>query len=512
MEDGGSLKWTGDLVGDQIPDYAIFSHTWGSRWQELAFNDLKNLDEGKNVDAIAKDGYRKILFCAQQAQKDGLKYFWVDTCCIDKSNSIELQVAINSMFRWYQNAKKCYVYLSDVERNTIDVNDVSALKKSRWFTRGWTLQELLAPKSVGFYSKEGDWLGDKQSLKHIIYEITNIPIDALSGTPLIEFSVDERLSWAELRQTTYEEDQVYCLLGIFGIYMPVVYGEGASNAMRRLKSTIRDSLEDDKLAKRLGWIAAPDPSTNHRRAIKHWQNDTGLWLLQGDHFARWKVSPASNLWLYGLPGCGKTVLSAAIVQHLLQHCYGSPDMVIVYFYFDFRDVQKQDAECMLRSLLSQLLQHLTTMPDILDTLFLSFENGQQRPSVPALLEVTRETMLQFTHVYVVLDALDECAYRPELMNMLEIVAGWELKNLHLLMTSRKEQDIRSSLAIFVYEGDAVCFESNVIDRDIQQYVQERLSNDKSLSKWKKDAAIMQEIEAALMRGACGMYLRPPKLR
>jgi hypothetical protein len=233
------LRWTKDYIGtEKIPDYAILSHTWGE--QEVIFDDLKSLGSVKNIGAKSKAGWDKIRFCAKQAKRDGLDYFWVDTCCIDKANNTELSEAINSMFRWYQNAKRCYVYLPDVTSNTPDEDGESsrrwkpAFRKSRWFTRGWTLQELLAPKSVEFFSGEGERLGDKKTLEYTIHEITKIPIEALQGSSLSSFSVDERFSWARNRQTKREEDEAYCLLGIFGIYLPLIYGEQRLSAIKRL--------------------------------------------------------------------------------------------------------------------------------------------------------------------------------------------------------------------------------------------------------------------------------------
>ena len=238
----GRLEWTDDLIGDKISPYAILSHTWGG--QEATFKDLRHYSNIEEVDAKFKEGYQKIFFCAQQAKRDGLEYFWVDTCCIDKTNSQELQEAINSMFGWYQNAKRCYVYLSDVEYKSSDADSEScrrwkpAFRKSRWFTRGWTLQELLAPASVAFYSKEGERLGDKQTLKDTVHEITGIPVEALEERPISEFGVAERFSWAANRQTTREEDEAYCLLGIFGINLPLIYGEQRLRAMKRLLNEI----------------------------------------------------------------------------------------------------------------------------------------------------------------------------------------------------------------------------------------------------------------------------------
>jgi hypothetical protein len=234
----GEFSLTDDL-GDHVSRYAILSHTWGVDTEEVTFRDLID-GTGKS-----KAGYGKIRFCAQRAKRDGLQYFWVDTCCIDKSNSTELAEAINSMFRWYRNAAKCYVYLSDVSITKRKAsNQLSeftwepAFRASRWFTRGWTLQELIAPGSVEFFSQEGKRLGDKRALERQVHEITGIAISALQGAPLSQFGVDERLLWIENRQTTRKEDKAYSLLGIFDVYMPLIYGEGEDHALIRLREEI----------------------------------------------------------------------------------------------------------------------------------------------------------------------------------------------------------------------------------------------------------------------------------
>jgi hypothetical protein len=192
----------------------------------------------------SKTGYNKIRFCGEQAKRDGLQYFWVDTCCIDKSSSAELQEAINSMFRWYRDAAKCYVYLADVSAHVADASGssnqpwVSAFRKSRWFTRGCTLQELIVPSSVEFFSGEGAELGSRNSLERHIHEVTGIPVKALRGHNLPDFSVHERMIWAEKRNTTRQEDKAYSLLGIFNVHMPLIYGEGREGAFRRLREEI----------------------------------------------------------------------------------------------------------------------------------------------------------------------------------------------------------------------------------------------------------------------------------
>jgi hypothetical protein len=508
----GSLGWTEDLLDAQVPPYAILSHTWGE--QEVTYKDLQIYEDAGAFAEHLKEGSRKIEFCAEQANRDGLSHFWIDTCMIDKSNSQELQEAINSMFRWYQKAEKCYVYLADVEHSVLDAEGESAFRGSRWFTRGWTLQELLAPKSVEFFSNGGINLGTKESLKHIVHEITNIPVQALSGNDLSEFSVNDRFSWAQKRSTTRGEDKSYCLLGIFGVYLPLIYGEGDESALYRLREVVdskshsgRVQQQEEELRKNiLKWLSAPDPSTNYHKAQKVRQAETGLWLLHHARFLAWKSSAASRLWLHGIPGSGKTILNSNIVENLLQHCENGASMVTVYFYFDFNDTRKQDPELMLRSLLSQLLQASSKVPESIGNLFLGCGDGQQQPPLHSLLQVTSQVMQHFTHVYIVLDALDECTKRQDLMDMLETVAAWQHTNMHLLMTSRKERDIESSLESYIGGEDSISLHNDIVDEDIHRYILQRLSEDRTLAKWNKDAVVRQEIETTLMQGARGMYV------
>jgi hypothetical protein len=237
LNNNGEVSLTKSLTRD-IPPYAILSHTWGEDDEEVTFQDLTQ-GVGKG-----KAGYGKIRFCGNQAARDGLQFFWIDTCCINKSDANELSEALNSMFRWYRDAAQCYAYLSDVSASGSAWE--SAFRKSRWFTRGWTLQELLAPRLVTFFTAEGKRLGDKNSLGKQVREITGIPIDALQGTPLSSFSVPVRISWAKKRETKREEDKAYSLMGIFGIHMSPIYGEGEVEAFERLSGEIikRDSLEN----------------------------------------------------------------------------------------------------------------------------------------------------------------------------------------------------------------------------------------------------------------------------
>jgi hypothetical protein len=232
---------TKDLSEEELPShpYAILSHTWGEDDEEVSFADLT-----QGLGHI-KVGYEKLRFCGKQAEKDGLRYFWVDTCCIDKSSSAELSQAITSMFRWYAGAVKCYVYLGDVTTRNFESSNPPArswqptFRLSRWFKRGWTLQELLAPRSVEFFNFHGARLGDKESLEQVLHEVTQIPPRALRNAPLDEFSVEERMSWAEQRVTKHGEDKAYSLLGLFGVSMALIYGEGKDRAFARLQKEIQ---------------------------------------------------------------------------------------------------------------------------------------------------------------------------------------------------------------------------------------------------------------------------------
>jgi hypothetical protein len=237
--------------------YAILSHTW-TDGQEVTYQDL--ISGAGN----SKSGYDKIKFCGEQATRDSLQYFWVDTCCINKSDADELTTAINSMFRWYRNAKKCYVYLADVTTLGCDADAQArqylwkaAFRDSRWFSRGWTLQELIAPSIVEFFSKEGKRLGDKQSLETSIEEITGIPIQALRGNPFSDFNIAERTRWAARRQTTKEEDIVYCLLGLCEVSMPPLYGEGKEVALKRLQMTVKGFSSNNSEPNDLKGTASP---------------------------------------------------------------------------------------------------------------------------------------------------------------------------------------------------------------------------------------------------------------
>jgi len=227
--DTKTLKFR-DFYQIDIPPYAILSHTWGD--EEVVFQEMSSRNQK------LKKGFTKIKKTCDLAHEDGLDYAWVDTCCIDKSSSAELTEAINSMYQWYSEADLCYVYLEDLlSGGSIE----EELPRCKWFTRGWTLQELLAPKHakhVQFYDMDWNYRGSKQDFWSTISACTGVRGSVLNKEiTLANCSVPERMSWAARRETTRIEDTAYCLLGIFNVNMPLLYGEGRKS-FRRLQEEI----------------------------------------------------------------------------------------------------------------------------------------------------------------------------------------------------------------------------------------------------------------------------------
>lgn len=242
-------------VDGDVPKYAILSHTWGA--SEVTFQDFTNPD--KTIRS-GKTGFSKIQATCDLAAKAGLSHVWVDTCCIDKTSSAELTEAINSMFRWYRAAEVCYAWLADLPTDTDGRVLTHQLGKCRWFTRGWTLQELLAPRRVEFYDESWIFRGTKEDLMAQLSEITKINTDILKDPDqLFRLPVAQKMSWAATRQTTRVEDMAYCLLGIFNVTMPMLYGEG-SGAFQRLQEEISKETNDLSL---FAWQSEPSDQLFH---------------------------------------------------------------------------------------------------------------------------------------------------------------------------------------------------------------------------------------------------------
>ncbi|KAL5375986.1 hypothetical protein DPSP01_010850, partial [Paraphaeosphaeria sporulosa] len=455
---------------DALPRYAILSHTWGADADEVTFADLakgnskhkpgdiemsgyKKMFGYKKVLGYKKTtGYKKIRFCAEQAQQDGLQYFWVDTCCIDKSDKAELSLAIQSMFRWYQNATKCYVYLSDVSTKKGIAGSFStkftwepAFKSSRWFTRGWTLQELVAPSIVEFFSQEWEKLGDKTSLKSLIKRITGIPHEALEGAPLSQFSIDERLRWKEGRVTKREEDGAYSLQGILDVELAPVYGEGAAGAFRRLMDEI------DGLKRCVQDLHSTDPR-NDKQRIEDTKGgllaDSYRWVLDNTTFQQWQQDPHSRLlWVKGDPGKGKTMLLCGLINELQKSIPKSAHLS--YFFYQATDARINSATAALRGLLHMLV---TQKPSLASHIRKKYDFAGKALFEDANAWVVLEEIFgdliqnpSLTMTYLIIDALDECVV--DRTKLLEFVAKQSSASPRVkwIVSSRNWPDIEAQL-------------------------------------------------------------------
>ena len=246
--------------------YAILSHTWGEG--EQSFQEVQAIGRtcraaGTNPrDAVSP----KIRGCCLRAESDGYDWVWIDSCCIDKTSSTEMSEAINSMFRWYQQAEVCYAYLQDVPKNAGRVTESnSAFRRSRWHTRGWTLQELIAPAIVIFLSEEWSSLGTKYELAGLLMNLTGIRASFLTREEhYSNASIATRMHWAARRSTTRIEDEAYSLMGLFDVHMPTIYGEGRQ-AFQRLQHEIMRTSVDTSLFAWGNWI--PDNHLQHLVAV-----------------------------------------------------------------------------------------------------------------------------------------------------------------------------------------------------------------------------------------------------
>jgi hypothetical protein len=251
------------LSDNDVPRYAILSHTWEE--DEVSFQQWESGNQLHSSTA----GFAKIKKFGEQAARNGFEWVWADTCCIDKKSSAELTEAINAMFRWYKNAALCYVYFSDAIWSP-DTGIMSLrLRESRWFTRGWTLQELIASTNIDFYSADWQKISTKEEICPLLSSITGIDEGVLKGTMALEdASIARRMSWASHRKTTRVEDQAYCLLGIFDINLPLIYGEG-TKAFRRLQEAIMYTTHDQSL---FAWgriVDSPSGVINQDQELGH---------------------------------------------------------------------------------------------------------------------------------------------------------------------------------------------------------------------------------------------------
>ncbi|OQV03579.1 WD domain-containing protein [Cladophialophora immunda] len=436
----------GDLVQREFtdkdaPPYAILSHTWlENNEEEVTFQDVVD-GSGKR-----KAGWEKIAFCSNRAAADGLRYSWIDTCCINKKIYAELQKAISSMFRWYQRSTKCYVYLSDVSFHDTQAPWEQAFQESRWFTRGWTLPELLAPASIEFFSRDAHRLGDMRSLERQIHEITAIPVTALRGKPLYQFSVNDRMRWKESRDTTKEEDLAYSLLGIFDVEMPLEYGEGRVAAFERLRKEIdkvRDCIKDIRLI---------DP-VDHKQDIEDKRGgllkDSYRWIIEHSDFQNWRSGEQKRLlWIEGDPGKGKTMLLCGIIDEL-KESMNKTDLLSFYF-LEATNSQVNDATAVLRGLIYMLV---CQQPSLTSYIRNKYEHSgkalfEDANAWFALCDIFRDILHDnnLNKTFLIIDALDECsaADLPKLLGFIVKVSSISPR-VKWLVSSRRWPSIERHL-------------------------------------------------------------------
>jgi Cdc6-like AAA superfamily ATPase len=269
---------------------------------------------------------------------------------------------------------------------------------------------------------------------------------------------------------------------------------------------VKDLRSEQRRGKIERWLSSPDPSTNYNKALQERHEGSGLWFLESDAFAKWKMRRNSFLWLNGIPGCGKTILSSAIIKDLNDTLSSQP---LLYFYFDFNDSAKQTLESMLRSLITQFPCKFQDNWKQLDSLFSSHENGRRQPTHESLCKILLNMIEQVKEVWIVLDALDECRTRmgsptEGLLSWMKDLLKSEQRNVHLLVTSRPEQDIKSEVSELAHDDDIVPLQSDLIADDIRAYIHTRVRRGNGLKRWRSQPEVQDEIETRLLKRADGM--------
>lgn len=516
-DDDGKLVLTGFIRKQaDLPQYAILSHTWlDDNEEEVTLQDLRN------GTAESKSGFAKIQFCARQAKEDGLHFIWIDTCCIDKRDPIELSESINSMFEWYRKAAECYVYLTDVSFTGGAKSEpgssqpwTKAFRNSKWFTRGWTLQELLAPKSVSFFSKEWQRLGNKRSLEQLVHEITNIPIKALQGQTLSGFTVQQRLSWAEDRITTRKEDKAYCLFGIFEVYMPLIYGEGG-HAFTRLRKEIEGRHpEDGRIEQLLDTLptvasAAFDSRESEQESEEGSEHGdiclpkTRVELLQ--QVTQWRESPGgqSVFWLNGTAGTGKSTIARTVATHSAER-----GELGGTFFFSKRGGDAGHADKLVTTLAHQIACKVASAKQYICEAIMENRDITGR----ALREQWKELIVKPlsrihsdfnpTVIVMIIDALDECS-SPRDVDIIVRLFGetTALTNVRvrIFITGRPELHIRRAINRIPsgQRREVVLHDLSpaMVERDLEEFFSHRLKKIREMQDldewWPSDMDVAQ---------------------
>jgi hypothetical protein len=270
------------------------------------------------------------------------------------------------------------------------------------------------------------------------------------------------------------------------------------------QSIVTDMRTDSQFSKINNWLSPPDPSTNLNNAKSKRHEGTGSWFLESEPFKEWKSGSRRYLWLYGIPGCGKTVLCSTIIEHLRQNKEEGSSHVVLDFFFDINHIEKQSLDKLVRSLIAQLYSGCEKSRKELDKLFSSFEDGCQQPTLESLLATFQQMMNHVEKIQVVIDALDECKTRKDLLLWMEKLAGSGHTKLYLLATSREEEEIKSELKRWLHQDNFVSIQRDPVNHDIRAYVRRRLRKDRGFERWRSKSSVQDEIETELMKKADGM--------
>ncbi|KAK3670450.1 hypothetical protein LTR78_009691 [Recurvomyces mirabilis] len=484
-----------EVFHSERPRYVTASHRWRAGEEAMLGHIL-------NQEKTDTSGYKKIEGFARYVREHvkGVDWLWVDTCCVNQDSNVEVTEAVNSMFQWYADAELCLAYLADVQ----DPGNLDEFVKSVWFDRGWTLQELLAPRTVLFVSSDWRVIGHKgdgaSSEEHITQELGPCLISRIASRTRISEDVlkdysqskalttEEKLAWATNRQTTRLEDMYYSLLGIFDVRMRLDYGEGRVSARERLlKHISKKSRPPEDLREVIRWLAPPNPWSNHTSARDRYESGTGEWLLQSQEYCDWKQGETRHLGLYGKAGCGKTVLFSTVVEDIREHCRARTEMAYAVFYFTFSDRGKQTYDNLLLSLVAQLADCDAVIAQLSDA---SRRGAPRREDLETALVSALNT---YSEAYLLFDALDEV---PEEEGVRQLVLDkllWlsrKAPSCKILATSRESQHIKLSAEAL----GAVCItlDPNAVNSDIHLYVSSLLRSHSRLSRLPKSSQAMIE--------------------
>ncbi len=279
--------------------------------------------------------------------------------------------------------------------------------------------------------------------------------------------------------------------------------ESTKNATAEVQRHVQVVQMDRRRRSIYKWLHAPDPSTNYNRARRSRQAKTGEWFTESETFSTWK-SEKRLLWLYGKPGCGKTVLSSTIIHNIGLDCQLGGKRAMAFFYFDFNDTEKQKTESMIRSLIIQLSEQSIDVSEELESLYASRGYGTKQPQIDELTRVLQNVIKDMDKVYLILDALDESSDADELMSRIQEIQGWGYQQLRIILTSRRHHDIEKGIEPLTQPEERICIQSALVDADISTYIQERLLSDPKLKRWQGKPRIQEEIRLTLMGKADGM--------